>query len=103
MSFCSAGDTLLSNTVLRCTWFFALFLATLYNHAVGFGGSPLMAQVWAAVTKVSLARSSAVSTWSNPKWRQSTETILRYSVRNKCGMISCCDINQIIILSGLCG
>src|SRR5580692_8445731 len=30
--------------------------------------------------------SSAVAIWSNPKVFTSTETILRYSVRNKCGI-----------------
>src|SRR6185437_1322975 len=51
-----------------------------------------MPQVCAAARKVSLAISSAVSICSNPKCLQSTEMILRYSVRNRCGIRFCSSI-----------
>ena len=56
--------------------------------------SPFIPQVCAAVRKVSLAISSAISIWSKPNRLHRTETIFLYSVLNKCGINSCCPMTN---------
>src|SRR5580692_41912 len=56
-----------------------LRLATVYSQAVGLGGIPFVSHSSAAVRKVSLAMSSAVSICSRPKRLLITATILANS------------------------
>src|SRR4249920_2926275 len=94
------AEFFISGTILPLNTFFlrkksmALFLETVYSHAVGFLGNPFNPQVSAAKRKVSLAMSSAISMYSIPNNLLSTATILLYSVRNKCGISSCSFINK---------